>query len=524
MFSELFFSGLPLFLLLVLILIIKMPVYKASFAAMLCSVFIANYVFGASFLGIAVDVEKGLISSANVLYVVWTAIFFQFLCVKLQVIACIRDYIESFSQNKFINILFVSVAITSFFQGITGFGVPIVIGAPLLYSMGIRPIWALIFSITGHTWANTYGTLALAWDMMLVQSQHVSLETNLNDLILYTGMFLWLFVTFSVFAVSWWLGKIKVIVSNFVIILGLSCILGGGQLLFSFYVPEISVFVPALFAMLYLFVMGKIPCFRHCSCKLNSAVFYEIEKKESQIVSSPYLIYPYILLVAISLLIILVPSLNEFFTGVKISWDIPETVTKFGFFNMAIPSFGTIFPFAHAGAYLLFTIIVMCFVSLGMRTISCKNIAEIGVKTLYKAFPTSVAILSLLVMANIMNGSGQIYTLATNTARLFGIMYVFFTPFIGMIGSFITGSNMASNILFTHFQESNAKLILASVPIILAGQTVGGAIGCTLSPGNILLGVQSMGEKGIEQKIIVRLLPISCFCSVVIGILLMIIK
>lgn len=520
MVAELFLSGLPLFLLLGLILVVRLPVYKASFLAMLCSAAVAYYFFGASYFGIEVDIKKGLISSLNVLYVVWTAILFHSLCVQLKVVNCIRDYITSFSNNQFINILFVSVGITSFFQGITGFGVPIVIGAPLLYSMGLRPLWALIFSIIGHTWANTYGTLALAWNMMLIQSQEIT-AINLSNLTLIAGIFLWLFVTFSLLVLSWWLGRFQAIISNLIIIIGLSCILGGGQLFFSFYVAEIAVFVPALFAMLFLYFIGKISFFNTINFKLNSAVFYNTQKVQTRLVSEPYLIYPYIVLVIISLLIILVPSFNTFFSSIKFSWSIPETQTALGFTNEAIASFGNISPFAHAGAYLFFTILIMLCISLLTNKICCKTFAELCINTFLKSCPISVAIISLLIMANIMNGSGQIYALATNTAKIFGISYTFFAPFIGMIGSLITGSNMASNILFTHFQESNAIFIYTSVPLILAGQTVGGAIGCTLSPGNILLGAQSMGERGIEQKIIAYLFPVSCFCSIIIGFIML---
>lgn len=223
-------------------------------------------------------------------------------------------------------------------------------------------------------------------------------------------------------------------------------------------------------------------------------------------------------------MIILVPPLNSFFASIEFSWSIPETSTLLGFTNTAILEYGKIFPFVHAGAYLLFTIFIMCIISFYTNKITSKIIVNLCIKTYYRAFPTSIAIISLLVMANIMNGSGQIYTLALNTAKIFGVSYVLFTPIIGMIGSFITGSNMASNILFTHFQESNAIFIFAPVPLILAGQTVGGAIGCTVSPGNILLGAQAMGEKGIEQRIIMYLFPVSCFCSVIIGLLILFMK
>ena len=32
----------------------------------------------------------------------------------------------------------------SFLQGITGFGVPVAVGAPLLIGIGMKPVWAVV--------------------------------------------------------------------------------------------------------------------------------------------------------------------------------------------------------------------------------------------------------------------------------------------------------------------------------------------------------------------------------------------
>ena len=57
-------------------------------------------------------------------------------------------------------------------QGITGFGVPVAVGAPLLIGIGMRPFWAVIIPLLAHTWGNTYGTLGAAWDSPGDPGQH----------------------------------------------------------------------------------------------------------------------------------------------------------------------------------------------------------------------------------------------------------------------------------------------------------------------------------------------------------------
>ncbi|MFR2966033.1 MAG: L-lactate permease [Anaerovoracaceae bacterium] len=69
--------------------------------------------------------------------------------------------------------------------------------------------------------------------------------------------------------------------------------------------------------------------------------------------------------------------------------------------------------------------------------------------------------------------------------------------FIGLIGSFITGSNMSSNILFTDVQNSAAaSLNRADLcwPLRL------GAAAEASSPSKIVLGSASAGEHGKEER------------------------
>ena len=51
-------------------------------------------------------------------------------------------------------------------QGITGFGVPVAVGAPLLMGIGVTPLWAVLIPLLCHSWGNTYGTLGMAWDAL----------------------------------------------------------------------------------------------------------------------------------------------------------------------------------------------------------------------------------------------------------------------------------------------------------------------------------------------------------------------
>ena len=133
--------------------------------------------------------------------------------------------------------------------------------------------------------------------------------------------------------------------------------------------------------------------------------------------------------------------------------------------------------------------------------------------------PSTLTIISLIIISKLMSGSGQIYVLSQGIAKVISKSYIFISPFIGLLGSFITSSNMASNILFGSFQETTARALNLNLSLTLAAQTVGGSIGSTLAPGNIILGAMTTNILGKEDKILKKIMPISVLSAALIGLI-----
>ena len=80
-------------------------------------------------------------------------------------------------------------------------------------------------------------------------------------------------------------------------------------------------------------------------------------------------------------------------------------------------------------------------------------------------------------MSKFMSSSGQIYVLSQGIVKVLGRYYVIAAPFFGMLGSFITSSNMSSNILLGNFQSTAAGILGINPAITASLQTVGGVLG-----------------------------------------------
>ena len=117
-----------------------------------------------------------------------------------------------------------------------------------------------------------------------------------------------------------------------------------------------------------------------------------------------------------------------------------------------------------------------------------------------------VAMVQLMLNSSINEaGLGSMTTVvATSAANVFGQVWPFISPFIGVLGAFISGSNTVSNILFAGFQFDIATQLEMSRVLILSLQIVGGAIGNMICVNNVVAACATVGAIGVEGLLIKR--------------------
>ena len=120
-------------------------------------------------------------------------------------------------------------------------------------------------------------------------------------------------------------------------------------------------------------------------------------------------------------------------------------------------------------------------------------------------------------MARIMRGSVQILALAQGTAAIAGGIYSILAPFVGMLGTFVTGSNVSSNVLFSQFQQGISDILGKDTAIILAAQTAGASLGSIISPSKLILGTTAAGIIGQEDDVLKKVLPFTLISCLLLG-------
>jgi lactate permease len=95
-------------------------------------------------------------------------------------------------------------------------------------------------------------------------------------------------------------------------------------------------------------------------------------------------------------------------------------------------------------------------------------------------------------------------SMAKATADIAGQTWPLFASFVGALGSFITGSNTVSDLLFAEFQYGIATQLQIPHLIIVALQVVGGAMGNMVCIHNIVAASATVGLAGVEGMLIRR--------------------
>lgn len=508
----------PILFLFLMMSVFHMKTEQAAFLGIICAVVSALVIGKSTPQIVTMDLEKGAFSALNILIVIWPAVFLYEMMEFAGGFQSIKAMMQKKTQDELITVLLICWLFSSFLQGITGFGVPVAVCAPILIALGVQPLWSVMITLLGHAWANTYGTFALAWDALLTQSETTKIfETKLIAGILLLGVNL-----AGALLISWFYGKGKALRHVLPFLLFISFIQGGGQLLVSFTNSTIAAFIPTTIALVAGWLLLSAGFYTK-PWKMDSRIMRNQEnqvfQEESQTISDGQAIFPFIILAAISVVLLLIKPVHEIMNQVIFSLSFPAIKTGRGFIVEATDSYGTIHIFTHAGFVLLLTVIVTLILYLKKGYLNRPKMKKVAGATIKKIIPTSLGILFLVMMAQILKGSGVMQIIAQGVTQLTGKYYSFAAPFLGLLGAFVTSSNTSSNILLGSFQKTAADMISVNEATILAAQTAGGAIGTVVGPSTILLGTTTAGCEGKEGEVLKFMLPIVLAETVLAGII-----
>ena len=497
-------SLLPILSLLVLLVFVKTSVARAGGISLAIALVIALVFFGLPLFGLSVAVGKALWLALFVSLIVWGALFLYHLVSDFGAIDVINKNIMIFVKDKFTAFLLLAWLFSGLLQGIAGFGVPIVIVTPILIALGFNPIKSLAATLLGHSWAVTFGSMGTAFFVIqgLTGIPKADLEVPI-----------WIFATvahlLTGIGVCWIFDGFKGVKKGLTYVLPVSFVMA----IIQFFTLKAGMYslVTLNAAFVGLSVMFLLYKFRmRGKEEKTESGFYRDKLNLWQA------IFPYALILMLLLSFQLIP--NAVREVVSIAPNFKGFETSLGHTVAEITRYSPIRLFVHPVFVLLIASAAAIFIYKRTNVWTTDIFRGAVQKTVKKGIPATLALLALGNMSLVMMESGMTTQLADAFAGLTGRFFPLFSPFLGMLSSFLTGNNTNANVLFGTFQYAIANHLQISTAVMVASQSLSASVGVTIGPTLVLMGALASDQVGQESTILKKLIPIVLLIALTMGI------
>lgn len=143
------------------------------------------------------------------------------------------------------------------------------------------------------------------------------------------------------------------------------------------------------------------------------------------------------------------------------------------------------------------------FIGAKIQGIGIVESLRLFVRVVCKYAPAIGTICAILALAKIMDRAGMIALIAAALVEATGSAFAFFSPLLGSLGAFVTGSGTSSCVLFGKLQSDIGSPESRSV-LYAAANVMGAGIGKMICPQSIVLGAAAAGIGGRENELFLR--------------------
>ena len=530
-------AALPILLVLVLMVVFAWPAARAGLAGAGLALVIALSVFGFGREvlaevgiagGLAGVVAEASFTSATILWIVLPALAIHQLQIGAGATEVLRDALGRLSGDPIVLALLIGWFFALFIEGAAGFGASVALAAPFLVGVGYRPLQAVVVAMIGHSVGESFGAVGTPVIVMLAATDLEATELATASATYHLAFGLVPLIAMVLIAARGTGSRPTPAIWGWTLYAA-AAFLVPMYLIARFVGPELPTMAGSLVGGA-AFIAGLVVARRrrerspqHApgTSKTTDATrdastdatrdaphdaSHGLEDDRARAddtdigpttaATTGALLRagaPYLTLVVLVVLTRTVPVVREPLEAWEVAWSLPGGFT------------GSFTPLTHPG-----TLLACAFLGGALaQRVARREVRDAVQRTIGQVGPVTVALVAMLLLARLMVRSEMTATLAEAAATSTGAIWPLLAPLVGVLGTFVTGSATASNILFTDLQVATAgELDLPVVPL-LGAQNFGAGVGNAVCPHNIVAAGATVGLVGAEGDVLRRTLGIT---------------
>jgi len=487
-------AALPI-IFIFLALIMRMKGYAASLLTVMAAIVIAITAYGMpAKLALLSAFHGALYGLFPICWIIIGAVFLYNVTVRSGQFEVIKNFMASITPDRRLQALLIAFSFGAFLEGAAGFGAPVAITAAMLVGLGFNPLYAAGICLIANTAPVAFG--AVGTPIIIAARVSDIPEMAISQMVGRTLPLLSVVVPFYlVTLMSGFKRSIEVLPA--ILVSGIS---------FAFFqwfssnfigplLPDVIAGITSIICLMVLLKYWKPKSVWRFSEEPPQTIETDLTHSAGEVIRAwaPFFIMT-IMIIALGLEPVK-SALNSI--GI-IKFTIPglqDAILKADESPLGIKPFELNYLSNPGTALLLATLI-----SIPLTGLSYKKGAETYLATLNQLKFPMITIASLLGFAFVANNSGMSTTMAIALAST-GFLFPFFSPILGWLGVFLTGSDTSSNALFCKLQYTSAEAMGVDPVITVSANASGGVTGKMISPQSIAIGAAAVGLVGKESDL-----------------------
>lgn len=494
----------PLIIIFILLFLLKQTVVRAGLGAYVFTVLLTFVApsFTVSTADIFTSTIQGILISSIVAYVLLFGILLFHLMKEAGAIEAIATFVSNATQDPVRQVLLLVVAFSPLVESASGFGIAIIVVAPIMVALGFSPFKATMLALVSLS-AVPWGALATGTVIGATISGIPLHDMGSGSALLSVPTFFY-FAFVAVYLANGWQG----IKARWAEVIAVAASLSVSVWLFSTYVSvELAGVFAALVAIGIQLLFIRLSHGQTCGQKLkqNKALLSGEAQSEISVAEATeknmqpkhhvqnivLALSPYLFLTLLLLLSRLVPFVEHF---LRSQWVID------------LPAYSFTLPVLYSPGFIL---LLACLFTILIFQTRLPTIRTACHHTLKQWVPVVLTTIFFVATSEVMFVSGMTSTLAQATAAAFGTAFMFLSPLLGGMGGFLTGTNTAANAMFIHLQMQTAQQLDISAELFAYANNVSSAHLTMASPSRILLGASVCGIPSAENELLAKTILIA---------------